>query len=373
MESAPPMLEKTTGMSFENEYKIEQENIKYIFKIGKINNKEESLILFVSQEDVMSSDVYQKSFDLKELQELNKTFRAFDTLNEVKDFLKEIIQEKGVSLIKHNGELNIVFKFKMGIKKEEEVKIKLIKSSLPQESIVEKLVSEVNELKKAVNLLIEENKEKDKKIDALIKEIKIMKEKEPLIQKIEKFLNKKNTDLEEIESNIIKKKEEINLIENRIKNNDILKNKKIKYKLIFRGTRDGTQSSHFHEKCDGIPNTFFVVQTIKGLKFGAYTENSWKNEGGYIKDSKSFLFSFDLMKIYNYNKNNNLETQYFHKEYGPSIYYSIWINKNMFKENNSNVCQQNSPYSGAIKDYELNNGESKFTIKELEVFQVILE
>ena len=94
MESAPPMLEKTTGMSFENEYKIEQENIKYIFKIGKLNNKEESLILFVSQEEVMSSDVYQKSFDLKELQELNKTFRAFDTLNEVKDFLKEIIQEK---------------------------------------------------------------------------------------------------------------------------------------------------------------------------------------------------------------------------------------------------------------------------------------
>ena len=48
MESAPPMLEKITGMSFENKYKIEQENIKYIFKIGKINNKVESLILFVS-------------------------------------------------------------------------------------------------------------------------------------------------------------------------------------------------------------------------------------------------------------------------------------------------------------------------------------
>ena len=195
----------------------------------------------------------------------------------------------------------------------------------------------------------------------LINEINLIKDKFVI----------KNTKIENIDSKIITKTEEIKLIEDRIKNDEIFKNKHIRYELIFRGTRDGRNSSQFHEKCDGIPNTFFVVQTTKGLKFGAYTAEPWKNQGGYIKDHRSFLFSLDLMKIYNHIKGN--QAQYFHKDYGPSIYYSIWINQDMFKENSSSVCEQNYAYSGYEKKYELNNEESNFTIKELEIFKIITE
>ena len=107
------------------------------------------------------------------------------------------------------------------------------------------------------------------------------------------------------------------------------------------------------------------------MKFGANTSEPWKNQGGYIQDHKSFLFSLDLMKVYNRIKGIN--AQYYSKDYGPSIYYSIWIYQDMFKENNSSVCEKNKAYSGYEKNYELNNGELYFTFKELELFKIITE
>ena len=95
-----------------------------------------------------------------------------------------------------------------------------------------------------------------------------------------------------IDSKIISKKE-LDFLSERIQNTDMLKKKKISYKLIFRGTRDGMQSVHFHQKCDGIGLTISIIKTIKGYKFGGYAEkNLCRVENKWIyDDDNAFVFS----------------------------------------------------------------------------------
>ena len=207
------------------------------------------------------------------------------------------------------------------------------------------------------------------------KEIKQNKEEIKKINEKINILLKEKAKADGIDSKIIKKNEELNLISDRIKNTELLKNKKIKYKLLYRGTRDGMNASSFHQKCNSIPNTISIIQTTKGYKFGGYTEQTWENhnKGIFIEHDKSFLFSIDYMKIYNHV--NGTVAIAHHNESGPSFFgcFNTIIN---FSKNNNYTCEKNYSnkyYSGFNRDYELNNGEEYFSVAEIEVFQIILE
>ena len=188
------------------------------------------------------------------------------------------------------------------------------------------------------------------------------------------ILFKEKAKADGIDSKIIKKNEELNLISDRIKNTELLKNKKIKYKLLYRGTRDGMNPSSFHQKCNSIPQTVSIVQTTKGYKFGGYAEKTWENHNGiYIKDDKSFVFSIDHMKIYNHVQGTNAILH--NNNYGPSFDCCIYLEKDF--SNNQNYTYDkntaNAYFSGFNRDYELNDGERNFSLAEIEVFQVLLE
>ena len=164
------------------------------------------------------------------------------------------------------------------------------------------------------------------------------------------------------------------MISNRIKNKDNL-NKNIKYQLIYRGSRDGMNASSFHQKSNGISPTINIIKTTKGFKFGGYTEKTWENNssGIYIKDDKSFVFSLNYMKIYHHIQGK--EAILHHNDYGPTFYWCFYSYNN-FNENFNNTYSKNScnnSYSGFERDYELTNGDSKFSIKEIEVFKVLFE
>jgi len=69
--------------------------------------------------------------------------------------------------------------------------------------------------------------------------------------------------------------------------------KTAKWKLAYRGSKDGFTASIFHTKCDNIGPTITVVQTTSEYIFGGYTEASWASSGMYHHDSNSFLFSLN--------------------------------------------------------------------------------
>ena len=355
MEAPTAKSEKDNkNIDFKYEKKFLLENVNYLIKFGKIKDGKEELIIFVKEENIISSGYYQESFSLDNLQKISRCFRFFDTIDETIDALKDVIEANKISIKKDLDILNFTVKLNKGGKGEEEVNLKLSKNSLSIGKLVESLIDQMNEMKKEIKENKEEIKKINEKLDILLKE---------------------KAKADDIDSKIIKKNEELNLISDRIKNTELLKNKKIKYKLLYRGTRDGMNPSSFHQKCNGIPQTVSIVQTTKGYKFGGYAEKTWENnnDGAWIKDDKSFVFSIDYMKIYNHIEGT--EAILHNNNFGPSFNDCIYLRTD-FSNNENNTCDKKSAnqiFQGFNRDYELNDGEQNFSLAEVEVFRVILE
>ena len=50
-----------------------------------------------------------------------------------------------------------------------------------------------------------------------------------------------------------------------------------KWKLLFRGSRDGFQAETFHSKCDNKGPTVTIVKSGNNI-FGGFTEISWNSK-----------------------------------------------------------------------------------------------
>jgi hypothetical protein len=128
---------------------------------------------------------------------------------------------------------------------------------------------------------------------------------------------------------------------------------------------------HFHRKCDGIPNTLSIIQTTKGYKFGGFIESEWNTKDGWVNDDENaFMFSLDLMKIYNGIKGKARHCCA--SNVGPQFNILIDLGENMFSKNNvQDMKTSNNSYAGFTSDFETNGGEKYYLPQELEVFQII--
>ena len=175
---------------------------------------------------------------------------------------------------------------------------------------------------------------------------------------------------------IINKTEEIELLTNRLTSKGFNKKQKVIFNLLYRASRDGDSPKTYHNKCDGKVNTLCIIQTIKGCKFGGYTEAMIKSNNNYDdKDQNAFVFSLNKMKIYeNMKKDNNAVCH--SPNWGPifrSDAFAVW-DKDFFSYHNHRVGTRSQSNFGIMnEDYEINNGDEYFSIKELEVFQIIIE
>ena len=179
-----------------------------------------------------------------------------------------------------------------------------------------------------------------------------------------------------ISSDIIKTTEETNLLlVNIIPNfNKIIKNKKIDFNLLYKATKDGDEIKIFHKLCDKQKNIVVAIETKNGCRFGGYTKIGFDSDEESKKDDAAFLFSFDKMKIYKIKK-DSVAIACFSKS-GPCFFGTksdtIHIVDKFF-ENFSHTDKKNSIYEGMEEDYELNKGEDKFLIRELEIFKIEIE
>lgn len=159
--------------------------------------------------------------------------------------------------------------------------------------------------------------------------------------------------------------------------------KKIIYKLLYRATKDGNSSESFHQKCDNIKGTLTVIKTTKGMKFGGYTESTWNPDKSKIltkkdKNGIGFCYSLDLFKIYN-NSNNAKSIIICYSTEGPDFYggdaymFDIYFPIDSNTDSNTGYTQKNDSFGKFEKDYEINNGERYFLMRELEVFQILFD
>ena len=368
MEAAKPAMNITpineSDLTFNQikEYKIYLNEKEYLIQLGKTPDTEK--LGFKIKENISNIKyLYEISLSLDELKNINKSFRSFDNVDEALLGIDSIFQDNNVDLKIEGNNLFLILKLNKIGKGKELVEINLEKKELleneDQMKISKKikaLEDEIYYLKNALNDIILWKKSISPKLESLIS-------KEDNSDKIINY-----------GSYIINEKDEFDLIDNRLRYMAQFKNKNISYKLIFRATQDGELSSDLHNKVDGKDKTITIIETTKGLKFGGYIDKRWDNYSKWIKsDENCFVFSLSLRKIYNPIKGKN--KYMFSNDCGPN-FTVFGLGANLFEISSLNTCTSdiaNKSFSGFTADYELTGGDDEFQIKELEIFQVIVD
>ena len=401
MEVAPPIVTPMPKdnlemdiINKESKYELNFENKKYSLILNA--TKSNFLTIKLREKDEISSNFYLIKRNLDDLNKLDKQFRLYDSINEVFDALNDILNINQASIQKINDNFSISFIFPLPGNKKKEILIPLQFRSVGQKDMTDELIKKIKDLEHILNLEIEENQKRQKIIDenkfsinklkeenktlkdecknsinGLKEEIKILKDEINDLKKWKKeqLEKEENDKKKEKESNIIKNKNDFEFIENRLKLAG--NNREIRYKLLYRASRDGDKSEIFHDKCNGINGTLSLVKTTDDLTFGGYTEASWDGSG-YKKDEKAFCFSLNLRKIYNVDiPEKAIQPE---KKFGPRFANSLFgIKDNSFQNGGWCSYRSDKQYGKIEKAYEITGGKDKFGVKEVEVFQIIFK
>ena len=147
--------------------------------------------------------------------------------------------------------------------------------------------------------------------------------------------------------------------------------------LIYRASRDGTTSNHFHNKCDNQGPNICLFKNDKGNIFGGYSSISWKNEGEFVSAPDSFIFTLTNIheikptKFINYDKNKSV----YHGPTYLSNFYDICIFGDFKKENSfsyfPSYYTDTTGKGKSIFTGKLNNNDKNMKIIEIEVFKII--
>ena len=153
-----------------------------------------------------------------------------------------------------------------------------------------------------------------------------------------------------------------------------------KYDLLYRGTRDGSSSEAFHEKCDDKGPTLCLYKNDIGNIFGGYASISWKRDDGTQTAKDSFIFTLtnifgiEPTKFTDKNTNKNVHHD---PDYGPSFgehSSDISIYGDFLKKDSYSVFPER--YDDTIGKGKCiftgntNSSKTELKIKEIEVFKV---
>ena len=148
--------------------------------------------------------------------------------------------------------------------------------------------------------------------------------------------------------------------------------------LLYRGSRDGSTSKEFHDRCDNKGPTICLYKNDKDYIFGGYASISWNNNGGCHSAGDSFIFTLtnihgiEPTKFPNEDKNRSV---YHNSNYGPCFGSNDIDIRSDYKKS---VSYSSFPYyyedilnkGKSIFTGNLDNNKIEFNIKEIEVFQL---
>jgi len=342
-----------------------------VFFIEEIKDEKKNKL----KENIKYLEELSKSLELS----INEIKKLFDEINENKEQMKIKIQKiftnirnilnnrEDELLIEIDKEFDDLYGNDYIIRKGEKLPVK-IKKSIEKGKIIE-------------------NDWNDKKLISLINDCIVIENNIDEINTINENIAKcKNNN--KIKINLDFNDEEINQLTEKIKNigrigsNKFLNSninfdqnmvgdwigKNFSSELLFSTSKNGFEPSEFHRLCDNKGPTIIFIETKKGYIFGGYTELDWDKSGKYKTDESTFLFSINNRA--KYTRRNKLCSIYCREDLAPSfggngnpdIYCMGTCRKGY-------LCSENT---FATKE-ELNNGESSFEVKEMEVYQIRLE
>ncbi len=303
------------------------DSTSFTLTLSKSSTSQEILFTLRHSSDPLISPTYYTHLNFDQLKNLGKIFKLCDSLEEIKESIKNLNEQKNINIKKEEQEENFYVEMKSVLLsgKVEVIKVGLIKKEEKKEEIIEILKDEVRKIKNEKKLLetkVEEltnsvvtNKEKvidpkrrvetvdnekatiNEKVDLLIKEVNCLKEKvnilstsnDMIIQenaKLNKEVNELKTlnnelkdQVESLKINIEKKEEEERRKreeeERRKKEEEERKKKEEeKVKILFLGLDGSGKTTLLYqfkmgEAVKTIPTIGFNVENIdyKGLHF----------------------------------------------------------------------------------------------------------
>lgn len=336
----------------------DQNNI-YSLEISSDSNKNFLNIKMISKNKIKEF-VYQEKFSFETIK-TNKYFSICESMNEALSTLNPIIKNiNNIKLIEKTNDLDLI--------------ISLPHASCPNitfniKAKKKEVNDSINELYELIDKLTKKIENQQNIIDGQNNKIKNLEEKIDKVEKVNKKLLEIKKQEEEEKINKTSLAKNSNIIANDYQKEKVIRewinpNENIKFSLLFRKSRDGSNCSDFHRNCDNKGKTLTIIETDKGYKFGGYTPLDWESNSGNKIDEITFLFSLNQMK--KFTKIKNSRSIYVTKDFGP-VFGSgtdLYINKNM----NTGV----SDFSNGtfLNSGELTGGENNFNVKEIEVFQI---
>ena len=143
--------------------------------------------------------------------------------------------------------------------------------------------------------------------------------------------------------------------------------KGVKFHLVYKAFDMGDKAATFHEKCDKLNMSLVLIETDKDIRFGGFTTKSWEGNNLKKKDNDSFVFSLETNSIFDVIKNEPAIGCY--PKFGPVFFgCQIRIYDEFFTKGGT-TCHKGLNFK-TNKDYELNNGEQKYLIKDIEVYSI---
>ena len=313
---------------------------KYSIEIKALN---EYIKIFINSNDTIPSSLYEKKIYLSDV----KTNRYLSICANIQElFLTLQPQLKLIEQLKlkeKKNALDLLIPLPSPLIKEVIFSIQKIEKDLSME--VKDLYKIINQQQDLINKL-------NDRITILEKKEKEREEKEKEKEEERQYFICKN-------SKIIENEKDKDLAIRRWINPN---KKDFKFKLLFRMSRDGNQSTQYHKLCDGKDNLLTIIQTDNGKKFGGFASKSWGVKGNIIDNT--FMFSLNSMK--KFERLNNEKAMHDGRNYGPVFgnAWDIYINPTM-----TTGKQQYNNYSVFLQKYEFNN-EATFNVIEIEVFHI---
>ena len=144
-----------------------------------------------------------------------------------------------------------------------------------------------------------------------------------------------------------------------------------KFKLLYKASEDGFNSKSFHEKCDGIKNTFTIVKSINENISGGYTDSAWDSNGRFINGTDSFIFSFtnQVNEPFKAKCTNYQRSIFGNPNYGP-----IFGKDDLTIYLDSNTNQKSFSHFGSSYEYKTYGetilaGSKNFHTTDIEVYE----
>jgi len=342
--------------------KYKQENETFKQENGLLNKENNSLktenenlrnelAKYKEQFEKLKNNYTSLQKDAEALQEQNKEFLQLkETLENNNEILKNNLEQfnKDNETLKQN--LTMATNQNQALANE----INVLKSNAQKSQYNEEEIKNMMEELNAYRIKAQENDMLKKHIEELEYQIQAIQERQ------------EEEDVKEVKGDIIHDMNELEMITKKINK----ENKRIIINLLYKASADSDSAAVFHEKCDGANNTIVLVETKDGKRFGGYTTKSWSGNCVEKADPDAFIFSFDKMKTYDNIPGDDAIGCY--PKFGPIFLgCQIKIFDNAFTRGGTTFEKELN--FNTEEDYELTGGNRTFDVKDIEVYEVIIE